>query len=34
MAARIAAEGQFERTLKSGTRMVTCFKFSGEFPVE
>jgi len=30
----IAAEGQFERTLKSGTRMVTCFKLSGEFPVE
>jgi hypothetical protein len=30
----IAAEGQFERTLKSGARMVTCFRLSGEFPVE
>ncbi len=26
----VSAEGSFERTLKNGTVMVTCFEFSGE----
>lgn len=30
----IAAEGQFDRTLKNGTVMVTCFKFSGELQAD